>query len=149
MMTTQPSSSRGTQSSSKGTLAKRRRNTEGDDYSDSDEDDDLPLTAKRMLVRAAPALEANKNNHWNAGSVREKVYGRVGGANHDERKTPDGDDDPTEGLRNGDGVHDCARNGDWEEPARRRHRTCGSGETGYSTGGNQETSAETTACFIL
>ena len=61
MMTTQPSSSRGTQSSSKGTLSKRRRNTEGDDYSDSDEDDDLSLTAKRMLVRAAPALEANRS----------------------------------------------------------------------------------------
>ena len=60
-MTNQPSSSRGTQPSSKGTQAKRSQNTEGDDYPDSDEDDDTPLAAKRMLGRAAPALKASSS----------------------------------------------------------------------------------------
>ena len=58
IMSNKPSSSKGTQSGCKGTQAKRGQNTEDDNFSGSDENDELSLAAKRMFGQSTTAKEA-------------------------------------------------------------------------------------------
>ena len=105
MMTNKSSSSKGSQSNSKGTTGTQTetgRNTEGDDYSDSNEDDDCHW--RQTLVW--PISDSNKGEHSGGGTIHHQTAGNnkfeTYGRSHSKWKTPYGDYDPTKRLRNGD-----------------------------------------------
>ena len=81
LLASKPSGSKGTTGTKNtaSTKAKRSRITESDDYSDSDQDDNLALAEKRMFGRAATTTTAKVNvvgRHNLLLKRRKKIYDR-------------------------------------------------------------------------
>ena len=131
-----------------------------EDNSGSDEDDYLPLVAKRTISQAATQTTTRMNvtepHGSNSGASIELGREATSGGGTANRN----DDNPTEQLRDGNGLHPCSRGGDRNKPAKQKQcggklkgdgaRRCSTwGNIGYSTGRKQETGEKATACLIF